>query len=307
MLILHADPRQSSAEHQNRLSDSDTLELIRSRRVWYDTLKRLGQYIVDYYIGDDARPKIMDPPSDVEYDYPAELEFMEKNPEFYVHRQEYADALEKAGWYERKPHGDWQDTFENVEIGDVIMFQSGERVEDSDLPAEEDLSWYPTTPGGPLERNITRNAIVFSAGFDFIALRVTYPFEDIPGSPGRGQKVLDDVFGGMRYALEEYVHIVARGSASPANTEPQCFNGGIQLDWRTKEGVPPPSNKNWFMDARAGEDHTIRNGPLCVVGSPGDFKDFSSTLDLVNRTCCIRSRMRHKIQFLLAEAEARRE
>jgi hypothetical protein len=298
ILILHADSRQLSAEHQNRSSDSAaaTLEVIRSRRVWENSLRRLDQYTNEYYLGDNARARDEDAHSDVEYDCPAWLEYVEKNPDFKVHRQEYAEAMKKASSSGVR-HAGWPDTLEGVHVGHVIDFPIAEDVQDPHLLADKDLSWAPA-PGCSRIRVNYRHAIVIRENHELVIARILYTFEDIPDSPERGQEVIDDMSGETRYVLDEYLHVVAIDSEGPVRTEPQCFGGGIQCSWRTTDCVSPPSSKNWFMDT--GEPHCVMSGtPLRVVGgvSPADY----ATLHLVSEAHCIRLIKRVGKQTLLAE------
>lgn len=76
-------------------------------------------------------------PSDEDVDS-VYLEFLKFNPDFIVHRQQYSEALENGGLNEL-PEGKWQDTFEGVRMGDVIMYHEPEPVRASDPLDDEDL------------------------------------------------------------------------------------------------------------------------------------------------------------------------
>lgn len=106
---------------------------------------------------------------------------------------------------------------------------------------------------------------------DSVGVRDLVAFEDIPGHPERGQEVFDELYGEMRYPLQDYIHVVALDSDGLIQREPECFAGGVQCNWRSTNGAIPPRNKNWFAMVRM--PHTITNTPVCVVGELAEKKD----------------------------------
>ena len=203
----------------------------------------------------------------------AYLEFLKINPEFIVHRQQYTDALENAGLNEL-PEGNWQDTFEGVWNGDVIMYQKCEFVREYPLN-DEDLSWAPV-PFGHMRTTI-EFVILEHKRDESINVHHLMAFDDIQGHPKRGQEAFDDLYGEMHYALGEYVHVVAVDSDGPIRSEPECFEKGVQCNWRSINDAPPPSNKNWFASVEMAL--TMRNQPVCIVGEVGRSEDF----EILNR------------------------
>jgi hypothetical protein len=184
---------------------------------------------------------IDDSDNDGEDGDPAWLEFLKINPDFEVHRQQYTETLEEAGLNE-PPEGNWQDTFGDIRVGSVIMFQACGFVAASDPFEDNDLSWSPT-PFGPM-RTTTQLAIVERSFHDSVGVRDLMAFEDIPGHPERGQEAFDELYGETRYALEGYMHVVALDSDGLIRPEPRCFAGGVQCNWRSTKDAIPPRNKN---------------------------------------------------------------
>jgi archaellum component FlaC len=151
------------------------------------------------------------------------------------------------------PDGNWLYTFEGIRSGRIIMFQEGELVGASDSLEDEDLSWSPK-PLGHM-RPSAQFVIVSQSFRSFMDVYLLMAFED------------------MRYALQGYLHVVALDGHGSIRSEPECFEGGVQCNWRSFEDVPLPSNKNWFTSVdmpRAQE-----NVRVCVVGELAEYKDIA--------------------------------
>jgi len=229
---------------------------------------------------------------------PAWLLFLKINPRFKVLRQEFAEAIKKVGLNDFGG-AKWQDTLEGVCIYDVVMFKKHKLVEEPDTLCDEDLSWAPCL-GGRRMRTVTCYAIVddIPDHQDYMNLRDLTTFEDIPGSPERGQKAFDNVSGKMRFALEDYLHVVAHDSEGSVMNEPRCFQGGLQCAWLSIDGVPPPSVKNWYMDTVS--PYTVQNIPICVVGEVRE-SDYE-TLALVREASFDRANKRRRQQLATSQA-----
>jgi hypothetical protein len=197
------------------------------------------------------------------------LQFLKVNPDYTVHRQEYTEALEKAGLNDFSEEN-WQDTFEGLRMGDVIMYQGREGVRAYPLD-DKDLSWAPV-PFGHMRTTI-KFAIVVNLPYRSIQVHDLIAFEDLPSSVKRGQKVSDEWTGETRYALGGYMHVVALDSDGPIRSEPECFEGGVQCNWRSFDSARPPINKNWFVEV--GWARTIKNESVCVVGRVAESEDIT--------------------------------
>ena len=169
-------------------------------------------------------------------------------------RQEFPDFCDE----------DWQGSFEHVHAGDVIMFKHVDIFGKSDHLSEDDDSWAPMFFEA-VQINVRLAVVGMKIDKDHIDVLDLTTFESIPGSPQRRDKVLDRVSGEMRYALEDYLHTIALDSKgqSPIETEPRCFKGGIQCKWRSTNGAPRPSSKNWYIETRT---HTLADTHIRVVG-----------------------------------------
>jgi hypothetical protein len=187
---------------------------------------------------------------------------------FVVMREMLANFTEKLPLGEM--HGiHWQDTSEGIREGDVLRIPHFEYLKNLKLVVDANSCWYSIAGGFVLVK--FRLAVVKLVCEDRLRLNVLTTFGDTPRPTKRERKTLD----GTRYVLEGFLHIVSTDSNETFEPEPNCFRGGICLNWRSINNEPPPKKKSSFLPIT---DHymLLEGTPRCVVGELAEKVDFET-------------------------------
>lgn len=179
----------------------------------------------------------------------------------------------------------WQDHTTDVRAGAVIIFPHFTHANTmDDRSARSRAVWNPALQGFTV--SLQRLAIVEkNDGRGALLLCVFTGFDDDSPSSMREHIFLDPITNELRSELEDLLHIIALDNTGPPVSEPQCFNLGIQLNWRKLKHVRVPIGKSSFM--RVDEyPRLLRPTSLCVVGELAEDDDFlilKSTRDALNK------------------------
>jgi hypothetical protein len=170
---------------------------------------------------------------------------------------------------------DWQDHTMGIPKGAVIEFPYFEYVKNLANNGEAlpgDLTWAPALHSSTVlshrlavvEKNLVRGGLL---------VHFLTEFDDDALSTMRWQMYLDPITVDLRPKLDNLLHVVALHSEGALVPEPQCFDNGIQLNWRSVNGAPPPSNKSSFMYT---DEHAklVEPESLCVIGELAEDDDF---------------------------------
>jgi hypothetical protein len=169
----------------------------------------------------------------------------------------------------------WQDHTMGIPKGAVIEFPYFEYVKNLANNGEAlpgDLTWAPALHSSTVlshrlavvQKNLVRGGLL---------VHFLTEFDDDALSTMRWQMYLDPITVDLRPKLDNPLHVVALHSEGALVPEPQCFDNGIQLNWRSVNGAPPPSNKSSFMYT---DEHAklVEPESLCVIGELAEDDDF---------------------------------
>jgi hypothetical protein len=170
---------------------------------------------------------------------------------------------------------DWQGDTIDVRKGAVIKFPYFKHVKNlannrARLPGNP--SWTPALRGFTVFDH--RLAVVEkNFGTGGLLVRLLTELDDDALSLLHREMYIDGVNGDLYPMLDNFLHVVALDSDGPLVPEPQCFHNGVRLNWRSINGVAPPTNKSSFMYLEEYAEF-VEPATLCVVGELAEDEDF---------------------------------
>ena len=163
--------------------------------------------------------------------------------------------------------------FEKALLSRSHYFEHVKNLANNDQGRPGDLTWAPAIHGFTLvthrlavvEKNLVRGGML---------VHLLTEFDDDALSLLRRETYLDRDTSDFRPKLDNLLHVVALDSNGSLVAEPQYFDNGVRLNWRSTNGVAPPINKSSFMyvDEYA---RLVNPATLCVVGELAEDGDFS--------------------------------
>ena len=163
--------------------------------------------------------------------------------------------------------------FEKALSSRAHYFEHVKNLANNDQGRPGDLTWAPAIHGFTLvthrlavvEKNLVRGGML---------VHLLTEFDDDALSLLRRETYLDRDTSDFRPKLDNLLHVVALDSNGPLVAEPQYFDNGVRLNWRSTNGVAPPINKSSFMYV---DEHArlVNPATLCVVGELAEDGDFS--------------------------------
>ena len=106
-----------------------------------------------------------------------------------------------------------------------------------------------------------------------LLLRVLTELDNHALSSMRGEMYLNPITSGLRPKLDKLLHVVDLNNEDPLVPEPQCFDDGVQLNWRSLADARVSFCKSMFM--RIDEyPKLVKPATLCVVGELAEDDDF---------------------------------